>query len=53
MGDYILLTTVLSGIFLIMVIWRILYPFKCTCGYRTWFAHAFLRHLATKHAYEK
>jgi len=40
-----------TGLFIFLVIWRVTHPYRCSCGYVTWSAHAMFRHLQTGHKY--
>jgi hypothetical protein len=42
---YILLTTICTELFVWWLLYRITHPFKCTCGYTTWFPYRLRQHL--------
>jgi hypothetical protein len=42
-----------TGILIFLVIWRIVRPFHCQCGYTTVFARAMMKHLSAKHGYKE
>jgi hypothetical protein len=50
---YELATTIGTLLLIIWIFVRITHPFACTCGYRTWFAAAFRRHILMGHKWSE
>jgi|GraSoiStandDraft_47_1057283.scaffolds.fasta_scaffold22365_1 hypothetical protein len=46
---YLVVTTVLSILFLWWLAHRITHPFKCTCGFKTRFSGRFKKHVLQSH----
>ena len=44
------------GLLLGLIVWpliRLFRPFRCECGYTTWYAENMLNHTAMRHAHKK
>ena len=44
-----LIIGIIVVIILIRIVWGIINPFKCQCGYFTWSARSMLNHVEIKH----
>ncbi len=49
MATYTAVTTVCTIILVIWIAYRLSNPFECTCGYKSWFAGGFRKHLLQGH----
>jgi hypothetical protein len=53
MIQYELITGVCTAILIFWVLWRLIHPFHCDCGYVTWSTKNMLHHVEMKHIHKE
>jgi hypothetical protein len=53
MPQFDLIVGFITAILLLLVLWRLVNPFRCQCGYITWSANRMLTHVEMKHVHKE